>query len=394
MKRILFTLMITGYLSGCNYPGISLLATRTPTPEPTNTPTPTQTMVPTKTSTPTPTVTATLTRTLTPTPLLYALEGTALPPVLPLIAVDYASLVSCLALMQEQTITGLKWTPDGNTLAAATQNGIALYDRLTHARKKFIQTGEGLVSFDFSPSGKLLVTGHRYGSEESGYAGNIEVWLAPEYPRIAIFGDTRPLTGVAYMPDGKVIAAAFASQDYSQNTVEFRNTYSWEITRTLQTGTVLSIAFSPSGGLLASIPDRYALKIWDMQKGKLLYTLYTSFTGAVKSISFSPDGLLLASGHYDGKIQIWDTSKGTLIKSLSANSVVESLAFSPDSRILAAGLSYESSTIQLWSVATGELIRTLEGHPHGVGFLAFSPEGSLLASASYDGTIRVWGIRP
>ncbi|MFN3308168.1 MAG: WD40 repeat domain-containing protein [Anaerolineales bacterium] len=39
-------------------------------------------------------------------------------------------------------------------------------------------------------------------------------------------------------------------------------------------------------------------------------------------------------------------------------------------------------------------MRKLEGHRRGVNFLQFSANGQLLASASYDGTVRLWGIRP
>jgi WD40 repeat protein len=45
-------------------------------------------------------------------------------------------------------------------------------------------------------------------------------------------------------------------------------------------------------------------------------------------------------------------------------------------------------------VGDGVLLKSLEGHQHAVQNLAFSPVGNLLASASYDGEIRLWGIRP
>ena len=67
---------------------------------------------------------------------------------------------------------------------------------------------------------------------------------------------------------------------------------------------------------------------------------------------------------------------------------VNSVAFSPDGSILASGS--EDETIRLWNPTTGEHISTLEGHRYNVNSVAFSPDGSILASGSYDGTIWLW----
>jgi serine/threonine protein kinase len=69
---------------------------------------------------------------------------------------------------------------------------------------------------------------------------------------------------------------------------------------------------------------------------------------------------------------------------------VNSVAFSPDGKILASG-SYDK-TIKLWDVGTGREIYTLQGHSSYVNSIAFSPDGKILASGSDDKTIKLWNV--
>ena len=69
---------------------------------------------------------------------------------------------------------------------------------------------------------------------------------------------------------------------------------------------------------------------------------------------------------------------------------VLSVAFSPDSRMVASG-SWDK-TIKLWEVATGKERATLAGHTNEVASVAFSPNGKLLASGSFDKTIKLWDV--
>ncbi|HML22978.1 MAG TPA: c-type cytochrome [Aggregatilinea sp.] len=67
---------------------------------------------------------------------------------------------------------------------------------------------------------------------------------------------------------------------------------------------------------------------------------------------------------------------------------VNSVAWSPDGTILASGS--DDMTVRLWDVATGEEIRVLRGHEDYVNAVAFSPDGRTIASASYDGVVKLW----
>ena len=348
------------------------------------------------TPTATPTATLTPTQTPLPTPQLLVQPGTPLPLPLQMIGSGNASLVSGLAEWQETNATDLAWAPDGRSLAVANPDTISMFDIQTRLKvRSLYPRSQGVVSLAFSPDGRWLVAGSRLGSEQASYGSNLELWAGPDWRPIGLFhGETKGLSQVAFSMRGEQFVAAFTSLETEQlSLVQFFDTRTWNITTTLETGTVLQLALSSDGSLMATTPDRYAIRVYNLKKRSLLYSIPTSFTGSVKSVAFAPGGGILASGHYDGAIRIWDMATGGLVRTLKSKAVVESLAFSPDGSLLASGDSYADQDINLWEVATGNLLRTLSGHQHAVDHVRFSPDGQLLASSSYDGSVRLWGVR-
>src|SRR5262249_46029542 len=74
-----------------------------------------------------------------------------------------------------------------------------------------------------------------------------------------------------------------------------------------------------------------------------------------------------------------------------------SVAFSPDGRRLVTAAGWRSVTadlidraVRVWDAETGQELGSLKGHALAVSSVAFSPDGSRLASASLDGTVKVW----
>ena len=110
----------------------------------------------------------------------------------------------------------------------------------------------------------------------------------------------------------------------------------------------------------------------------------------VNALCFSPDGRWLASGSRDQTVRIWDAQTCRLLATLEGHTgPVEHLSFSPDSERLVS--SSNDQTLRLWNVDGGQLVAVLCGHGGAINKMEFGPPGtSLIASASSDGTVRLW----
>ena len=147
-------------------------------------------------------------------------------------------------------------------------------------------------------------------------------------------------------------------------------------------------AFSPDSRQLFSSDAGGLVIVFDLPSGRPRDILKTDVD--LLSLACHPRGQKLAVG-YNAGIQIRDLKTRDLLQDLPQPAGAEALAWHPDGRTLAALGS--DRVIQIWDVASGQSTIQLKGHQNGGIHFAFSRGGDVLASTSWDGTMRLWDPR-
>jgi WD40 repeat protein len=217
--------------------------------------------------------------------------------------------------------------------------------------------------------------------------------------------------------DGKVLISEGTLPDLGH--LQFFDAANGQLLRTISAYgyAVGRLAISPNGELLATSgaergsdssgaePGSQYLKLWNVATGELAHQ-FTEATDGITDIEFSPDGTLLLTSQRDGLVRLWSVADGTAVRDLAtgwqhiegamSNYSGNSVAFSPDGTLAAsAGVDWtvtESHTgsIAFWSVKDGTLKGRLLSLAEGnLGEIAWSPDAKLLA-AGVNAGVRIW----
>ena len=273
------------------------------------------------------------------------------------------------------------FSPDGNRLAGRADDRQAIVligDMRTNPRRVPLErVSGGELFFAFSPDGKRLAGG--------GIGLPATLWETSSGRKLGEFRGN----------GGRVGCLGFAAGGGSLIVpVEDGPIHAWHLDKPPEPITRLAghskevwgLAYTPDGTTLISASDDHSIKLWDSRDGGFQTSL-AGHDSLVAAVAVSPDSLLLASAGFDTTVRLWDLPGGRPRRVLRGHTDrVRTVAFSPDGRHVASAGS--DKTVRVWDVNRDEPVLVFDGHGDTVRALAFDASGGLLVSASNDRTIR------
>jgi WD40 repeat protein len=244
-------------------------------------------------------------------------------------------------------------------------------------------------SMIFSPDGKTLATG-----------GNASVCLwdwasGKELPRLL----ATHVGTVTFSPDGKILACASDREKIRLWDIDkTKELCALEVRRETSMVYRSALTFAEAGKVLVYAGDDGVAQGWEVKTGKeRLFFKLPNKGDIISAVAIAPGGKVLAyaaryvEGTNAGPVCLFDMVTGKELHCLRDHKQpVWSLAFSPDGTILASASTTEPPI--LWDVATGKPLRPLQGQKHAPQFLAFSPDGKILASGDSWNKLRLWDV--
>ena len=263
------------------------------------------------------------------------------------------------------------------SVVTLTLSGGAYEQSVSDIRDALMVSGMAGVTFDVDRVSDTEIT------IELEFDGNIDGNVDTDATLTFTVGATRDIGAMLTFT-----VSANAIADYNGPTLTAQTPVTVNVPDTRTTGYGLSVAFSSYGTLLASASADNTVRLWDVETNANIATL-EGHERRVNAVAFSPDGKVLASAGGDGPVRLWNVESGQQKAALKGHEWATSVAFSPDGTLLASG---GDLTVRMWDVATNTNIATLEGHTEVVNAVAFSPEGKLLTSGSWDNTVKLWDV--
>ena len=289
----------------------------------------------------------------------------------------------------------LEFSLDGKTLACSYWgDGVRLWDIARKSSKNPLEANQSKTfhSVGVSASGEIIST--------SFHGNTVKVWNIEKGEMNVELINPNKLHrrgAVAFEP----ICGMLAISD-SVGTIHVWDMQHWTKLHTFigHTDWIHSMRFSQDGTLLASASKDLTARLWNVKLGVFVGSLpCPKRPGRIGAIAFSSHYSIIAGG-FSGEIRIWSIPCCETFITIPQPHGFQNpfaLVFSPCGQYLASGAWWQGTDkvpIQLWDVASGENIVTFWGHPTDIQSLAFSPDGALLASGSYDGTILLWDMTP
>jgi len=293
---------------------------------------------------------------------------------------------------------GVAFSPDGKRIVSGSLDRIVTVWSAERDPSALVLAGHfsQVTAMTLSPDGASIASaGGVWNAKLSRYAsGELKLWTAGGQARDLLKQETG-VTCVAFSPDGLLLASGSGTWDAKASRYASGEVRLWSAdgravaTLTGHSSSVLALAFSPDGSLLASSSLDGSVQVWDVAQRQKAFDL-PGQQKAVSALAFSPDGALLATAGFDQIVTFYDLRKRKQVRAVATNSIVSCLAFSPDGSRLAVAGYILSGNIPVYEVVSGKPLVALRGHTNFPTGVAFSPDGRRIATCGEDRTVRLW----
>jgi periodic tryptophan protein 2 len=213
----------------------------------------------------------------------------------------------------------------------------------------------------------------------------------PDFNKIhALNMSDRAITSVAVNRTGEWLA--FGCQSMGQLLVWEWQSETYILKQQSHFNDMNCMCYSPDGHVIATGGDDGKVKLWDTSSG-FCFATFNEHSAAVTAVCITSNGKVVVSASLDGTVRAFDLQRYRNFRTMVSPRPVQftSLAVDVSGEVISAG-SHDTFEIFIWSLKTGRLLEILSGHEGPVSSLSFSPTLSVLASSSWDKTVKLWDV--
>ncbi|XP_050438818.1 guanine nucleotide-binding protein subunit beta-5b-like [Adelges cooleyi] len=285
--------------------------------------------------------------------------------------------------------TCFDWSVDKQHIVSSTESGtLIIWNAYRNKKEKTILMPNNLVlTCAYSPSGNIVACG---GSDNKVNVINILSSVESTSSEVHNVGTHLSFVSCCSFPNsdhqiltGSGDASAVLWDIESGQMIQSFHSHVKDIL-------AIDISSSEIGNIFISGGCDKKVLLWDMRAGQSVKS-FVGHLADINCVKYHPSGDIIASGSDDGTCRMYDLRADKEIALYSENSIVsciESIDFSLSGRLFFAGCT--GHLIRVWDNLTREKVRVLQKHRNRVTTVKTSPDGTSLASASWDGTLCVW----